>query len=198
MPPQQPPPKKKSKLGLIIGIIVGALVLCGVIGVLGSHSNSGTKVDTTANIISTTTNSTNTSPQQPTQQHFKVGDTVKVGTDWQVVVNGIKTSSGGQFDTLKPGKTFVEIDVSLTNISSQEQNTSSIGDWTLLDGTGAKADWDTVSDGSSPAPDGKIEPGQTLRGTLAYQADATQKKFTLEFAPSMFESGQTLWDLTLS
>jgi len=201
MPPQQPaqPPKKKGKaLWIILGII-GALVVCGAIANAGSHASSGTKVDTTANIGSSTTNSTNagSTSSQPTQQHFKVGDTVKVGTDWQIVVNGIKTSSGGQYDTLKPGKRFIEVDVSMTNVSAQERSTSGVIDWTLLDSTGAKADWDSVSDGSAAEPDGKIEPGQTLRGTLAYQATATEGKFTLEFSPELFSSGQTLWDLSV-
>lgn len=114
-----------------------------------------------------------------------------------MVVNGVKTSSGGTYDTLKPGKTFIEVDVSVTNTSSQEQNTSGVIDWTLLDSTGQKAEWDAVSDGSAPEPDGKIEPGQTLRGTIAYQADATQKSFTFEYSPSLLSSGQTIWDLSV-
>ncbi|HEY4034150.1 MAG TPA: DUF4352 domain-containing protein [Ktedonobacteraceae bacterium] len=195
MPMQQPPKKSKKGLWITLGIIIGAVVLCAAIA-SGSH-NTGTKVSDTSSSTTKSTNDTTTSSQPPPQQHFKVGDTVKVGTDWQVVVNGIKTSSGGEFDTLKPGKRFIEVDVSMTNTSTQEQTTSGIVDWTLLDSTGQKADWDTVSDGSAPEPDGKIEPGQTLRGTLAYQAVATQNSFTLEFDPSMFGSGQTLWDLTV-
>lgn len=199
MPPQQPMqpqmPPKKSRKGLWIGlaIVIGVIVVCSAMASHGS-SNTGTVVSTSNS--STTTNSTNQTAQQPTQQHFKVGDTVKV-TDWQIVVNGIKTSSGGQYDTLKPGKRFIEVDVSMTNVSAQERNTSGIVDWTLLDSTGAKADWTTVSDGSAAEPDGKIEPGQTLRGTLAYQAPATESKFTLEFSPELFSSGQTLWDLSV-
>jgi TusA-related sulfurtransferase len=38
--PQQIPPKKKKRLGLIIGLVCGAIVLCGVIGSLSSESSN--------------------------------------------------------------------------------------------------------------------------------------------------------------
>jgi len=62
------PPKKKSRKGLIIaGILIGAVVLCGVIAT-GSNSNTGTKVDTTAssNAVSSSDSGhkDNTSSQQ--------------------------------------------------------------------------------------------------------------------------------------
>ncbi len=62
--PQQPQqPAKKKKWPLIIGIIVGALVLCGICGGIGSmmsHSGSTTTTTTTSSSSDTSSSSTTT------------------------------------------------------------------------------------------------------------------------------------------
>jgi hypothetical protein len=164
-----------------IAIIAGSFLAC------GGSDNTGTQANATNN--STTTS-------QPTQ-HFKVGDTVKVGDTWQVVINSVKTDPPGQFSSLKSGNVYLLIGVSLTNISNKEQTTSSLADWKLT-GTDGQS-YNTTYDSDAPsAPDGKVEAGSPSKGTLVYEVPSTVKEFRLAFAPSFFSSGQTIWDLTVS
>jgi hypothetical protein len=192
MPPQQPvqPPKKKSKLWLILGIVVGAVVLCGVIGAVAANSgksNTGTAISSSSG---STTNNT-----QP-QQHFKVGDTVKVGTTWQAVVNSVKTDDGGQYSTLKSGDTYLVADISLTNLSNQEQNVSSLAQFTLQDTTGQKYD-ESIDPNAGASLDGKVEAGQPLRGIIAWEVPQAQHGYTLNFVPDLVSSGETTWDVSV-
>lgn len=76
-PPQQPQPpypgytqpqqpQKKKKTGLIIGIIIGALVLCGICGGIGSvMSHSGNSTTTTATTTSNSNTSSTSTPTKP-------------------------------------------------------------------------------------------------------------------------------------
>jgi hypothetical protein len=162
-------------------IVIGALLACG-------ESNTGT---------ATTSNSTNSTTSNSAPQHFKVGDTVKVGDTWQVVVNSVKTDNGGQFSGLKSGDTYLVADVSLTNLSSTEQNVSSVLFFTLQDSTGQKYN-ETVDPNASATLDGKVSAGSPLRGSLVYEVPASMKSFVLNFAPNIAGSGQTTWDITVS
>src|SRR6266852_858736 len=158
-------------------IIVIALLAC------GESNNTGT---------ASTLNSSKTNSSQPAK-HFKVGDTVKVGTDWQVVVNSVKTDDGGQFSSLKSGDTYLVVDISLTNLSSKEQNVSSALSFTLQDTTGQK--YNESIDGNAGATlDGKVSAGSPLKGVIVYEVPSSVKSFVLNFAPDIVSSGQTTWD----
>ena len=104
MPLQQPvqPPKKKSKTKLYIGIIVGALVLCGVIAMATSKGGSTTTTPSSPG------NSNGTNQQQPTAKpqtwqttHTYTGSGIKktesftVGNDWKLQWSCDPTSFGG-------------------------------------------------------------------------------------------------------
>ena len=191
-PVQQQPAKKKPEfLKIGCGVLVAIVVLMIIIGVVsGGKSNTGTAVTTSD---STATNNVNTE----STQHFQVGDTVKVGDTWQVVVNSVKTDLGGQYSILKQGDVYLLIDVSLTNISNKEQVTSSMVDWKLT-GSDGQAYSTSFFSGAPSAPDGKVEAGSPAKGTLTYEVPASIKEFRLAFAPSLFSAGQTIWDLSVS
>jgi len=198
-PQGQPPKKSKKGLWITLGCIIGAVVLCSVIANAASHSNTGTKVSETSSSTTKSTNDTTTSsqsPSQPSQQHFKVGDTVKVGDTWQAVVNSVKTDDGGEYSGLKSGDTYLVVDVSLTNLSSTEQNVSSILYFTLQDSTGQKYD-QGIDINAGATLDGKVEAGQPLRGSLTYEVPASIHNFVLHFSPDIVGSGQTTWDLSV-
>lgn len=173
---QRPKPRRR---GCLISAIVAIVVVIAVVVVVttanGKANNSRTKA----------TNSSQT---------FKVGDVVTVGTDWQVTVNSVKTSAGGNFDALKTGDTFLEISVTMKNISAQEQEASSLIFWSLKDSVGQHYDEAVVTDAPS-TPDGKVAARDKLTGTLSYQVPLTQKQFELSFAPDPVSSGQTIWKL---
>ena len=189
-PPQpQQAPKKKSKLGIGCGVIAAVVILIAIISMAnGSKSNTGT--------IASTSSTANTSTQQQSTQHFKVGQTVTVGNTWQIVVSNVRTDPGGQYDTLKSGDTYLAIDMSFKNISSQEAQLFGTADWTLRDASGQSYDSSYDSNITAAEPEGKVEAGDPAKGTLVYEVPASMKQFTLAFENNSFESGQTIWDIT--
>lgn len=173
---QRPKPRRRGCLiSAIVAIVVVIAIVIAVTAANGKANNSRTN-----------TTSSN--------QTFKVGDVVTVGTDWQVTVNSVKTSTGGDFDQPKTGDTFLEISVTMKNISAQEQDASSLIFWSLKDSTGQQYDEAVVTDAPS-TPDGKVAAGDKLTGTLSYQVPLTQKQFELSFAPDPISTGQTIWKL---
>lgn len=169
-------------------LLFGLVILAGTLLACGGSDNTGT---------STGSSQSTSQPTQSPAKHFKIGDTVKVGDSWQVIVNSVKTDTGGTYSSLKSGDIYLLIDVSMTNISNKEQTTSSIGDWNLQGTDGQKYDSSFFS-GAPSAPDGKVEAGSPSKGTLAYEVPSSVKTFQLAFAPSMFSGGQTIWDLSVS
>ena len=148
--------------------------------------------DTAANSGSTTNGSSSASSSS---KHFKVGDEVKVGTTYVVTVNSVKTSQGDDVFQPKSGNTFLIVDVTLKNVSNQEQNVSSLLMFTLKDATGQTYN-ETIVDNTTP-PDGKLEAGDVLRGQLPYEVPQSQHNFTLAFQADITSGGQTIWDLSV-
>ncbi len=182
-PPVQQKPSKKNKK-LIIGFIaiIALFVIIGVISeVSGESKNSASS----------------TSSSQPLAKHFNIGDTVKVGDTWQAVVNNVKTDNGGQYSGLKSGDTYLVVDISLTNLSNQEQVISSALNFTLQDSTGQKYN-EGIDTNTGATPDGKVAAGSPLRGSIAFEVPVVQKNFTFAFDPNIILSGQTIWDLTIN
>ena len=95
---------------------------------------------------------------------MSIGETVKVGDTWEVVVNSITPNPGDQF--VKPTKgTFAVVNVSLKNVSAKEQNVSSILNFKFQDASGTAYN-ETYLTGASPAPNGKVEAGGSSKGDL--------------------------------
>ncbi len=192
-PPLQPP-KKKSNWGAIILIsLLAAVIVLSCIGIAAVVSNAAQSAQT-LNTGTLATTDTSTSVVTPSQ-HFKVGQLVQIGSTWQATVNSVKVVASDQFNTPKAGDHFVVIDITLKNVSSQEQNISSIINFSLQDATGQKYNETILS--NATAPDGKVEPGSLLRGQLAYEVPTSQKALTFFFEPSFLTSGQTLWDINI-
>jgi uncharacterized protein DUF4352 len=152
----------------------------------------GAASDTASNSGTTTNGGTSSATKS---QHFKVGQQVKVGDTYVVTVNSVKTDAGDDVFKPKDGNTFLIVDVSLKNVSSKEQDLSSLLQFTLKDSSGQKYDETIVS--NATAPDGKIEAGDVTKGQLAYEVPAAQKSFTLAFEADIVSGGQTTWDLSV-
>jgi len=198
LPPFQQPPvqpqKKKSKLGLILAVVAGVLVLAcviaGIVVATASKSvNTGTSVGTNNSSTKTAAPTTSTSTQ-----HFQVGQTVKVGDTWQITINSAKTDNGGQFSTLKSGDEYLNLNITAKNISSQEQNISSAVQFTLTDITGQKYD-ETIDLNAGATLDGKVEAGSQLKGNIAYEVPKSVHSFQMAFEVDIISSGQTIWDV---
>jgi hypothetical protein len=195
MQPTRPPKKKLSKRGVIIAAVIG-IIIAVIAANAGNHGGTPNTATSSTPGSASTGNSTNAPTQPPANQHFKVGDTVTVGSTWKAVVNGVSTDGGNDFSVPKDGHTYLIIDVSLTNLSNKEQNISSLLNFTLKDSTGQKYD-ESIDSNAGATLDGKVEAGGPLRGVIAYEVPANIKSFILAFAPDLMSSGQTIWDLSL-
>lgn len=198
-PPQQPPERKKSKLPIIIGVIV-VLVLfaCVGAGVLASHVSSQ-NASTTTNSSSLNNNSTpdTTSTTVPTNKHYNQTDAVQVGNIYDVKIVSVKTSTGSQlFQPQKAGDVFLVFVIKVKNISSQEQAVSSLLSFTLQDTNGQKYN-ETIDPDAGATLDGKIEPGSLLQGSIVYEVPSSVKNFTLAFQTSLLDTGQVIWNINV-
>ena len=119
----------KKVLGIGCGSVLGLFVLLLIIAVIGSRS--GTKA--------TVTSGASANPSA-TVVPIKVGDKVAAG-NWEYTVT--KVAKPGQvitvdeYTTLKALGTWVEVELTLTNISKQNFDIGT-SDFTLVDATGTK------------------------------------------------------------
>lgn len=200
-----PPPNPQGgnnnrRLFIILGSVLGVIVLacCACVGFAalanrGSNSNLGSLATGDQSTVTATTNATATSA--PTSQHFKVGDHVTVGDTYMVTVNSVKASQGDDFIKPDAGNTFLVVDVTIKNTSSEEQDLSSLLQFSLKDSTGQKYT-ETITASGTP-PDGKLAAGDQVKGQITYEVPKSQHDFTLAFEADFLSSGQTFWDLHL-
>ena len=115
---------------------------------------------------------------------------------WVVTVNSAKTVQGGQFDSLKAGDTFLELDVSAKNETGSTQAFSSLISFKLKDTTGQSYNEAIVSDAPA-SPNGNVTNGSPLRGTLTYEVPSSIKSFTLDFTPGIASTDTATWNVTV-
>lgn len=149
---------------------------------------------TTDNAGSVTTGST--SKTSSTAKHFKVGQQVKIGSTWIVTINSATTHAATEFDTPKAGDTYLVIDATFKNISSSEQNLSTLLQLSLKDSTGQSYD-ETITTFAKQPPDGKVAAGDLNRGQIVYEVPKSQKTYTLAFEADIVSSGQVVWNITI-
>lgn len=175
------PGPSRVRLSLLTGVMFVAAVLILACGG-SSAANTGSVVTGTVPLPSVTP-----------LPHFKVGQQVKVGDTWIVTVNGVTTSDGDVISAPAQGTTYLVINVTLKNISAQEQSVSSFLQFSLKDQTGQQYTEAIVD--FAHAPDGKVEPGDMLRGNFVYQVPTSLHQFTFAFQADITRPGQTLWDI---
>lgn len=133
------------------------------------------------------------SSSTPSNQHFKVGETVKVG-DWEITVTKAEPNNGTEFFKPADGNQFLNISASLHNLSSKEQSVSSIIFFDLKDADGNKAKSALTS--SDPVLGGKVEAGGKLAGLVGFEVKKETKNFILTFSPG-FGGGSALFDINI-
>ena len=166
----------------LLGILALVIMACG-----GTSANTGTSVGTNGGSPTATSGSSGGS------KHFKIGDQVKVGDTYIVTINSFKTNPGDEFSKPKTGNQFVVVDATFKNVSSQEQELSTLLQCTLKDTTGQKYT-ETITLGVTP-PDGKLAAGDLVKGQIAYETPLAQHDFTFAFEEDFISGGQTIWDL---
>lgn len=201
-----PAPQRKSNTTLlaVIGVIVAILIVgVGVIVAVSrssgnSNNNQPTTQVTTPAGQPTQGSQPTTLPTNSASSNHKVGD--KVSLDgYTIVVNSVKTTPGGQYDTPEhAGDIYLEVDVSITNQTGKAQSFDSMESFTLKDSTGQQYDQTILLDAPS-SPDGTIQNGGTLRGTMPYEIAPSMKSFELDFTPDPFgNTDQATWNLSVS
>lgn len=198
--PQQPyqqPPKKKRRIWLwaLIGTVV-IFAMCSIAalaskGGSGSSNPSVTSTTTTSK-TSSQNNKSNNSSSSSTSQNQSNGP-VSVADTWQVTLGNITTSDGDAISQPDPGDVYLQIDVTMKNISDQTQIASSVLMWNLADTSGKQ--YDPVLLTSANSPDGDVGTGNSLQGTLVYEVPQSTTSFTLSFTSDP-NSDPVQWDIT--
>ncbi|MDQ2903326.1 MAG: DUF4352 domain-containing protein [Ktedonobacteraceae bacterium] len=206
--PMMPPPPPKKRNGWLIGIIVGVVVLlvaCSVIGFFAFRAigQTAANINSLATITvpaitpqATDQATSQTTPQGPSQssQHHQVGETIAADATWTVTVHSVKTSQGTDIEKPDAGKTYLLIDVTVKNTSSQSQPSSSLLQFTLRDSSGQQIN-ETIATFVPNAPNGNVEAGGQIRGTLVYQVPTGTNTYTLAFDPSLTSQTSVIWDI---
>lgn len=204
--PQQPyyqpsmPSQQKSKAGWLWGwilVLLAASVFSCTIGYAAGSRTAG--VTTPA---STDTNFS-VSTQAPTSQNtndtsiYNVGQKAIADSKWEVTITGTKTEQESEFQKPASGHRFLLISVLLKNISSETLSASSLMQWDLRDLTGQKYTEKLVTDSNSTPPDGKVQPGDPLKGVLSYEVPTDTKKFRLGYITSITDNSITTFEISL-
>ncbi|MDQ2884928.1 MAG: DUF4352 domain-containing protein [Chloroflexota bacterium] len=192
MPPQ--PLRRPRRWPWIVALIVVFFIGFGL-GHIGTGGGTAA-VQNTATIQTTATHAS-TAPQQTPQTsntgHHKIGETVNVDDIWQVTVTGAKTNQGDDIMHPKAGHAFLSIDVSMKNISSSQQAASSLIQYSLRDTAGQQYNETIATNATSP--DGPVNAGAPLKGTLTYEVPTSTKSFVLGFIATL-TGQQASWDIT--
>ena len=197
--PMQPVPKKKGRGLLIAGIIIVVLLFgCVGAGALAvsrisptTISNTGSSKVGVANGITPTLGSTQT-------KGYKIGDVVQVGANWDVTLDGVKTSMGSGYVTPTTGMKFLIVSLSMKNLSAETQTVSSIVQFTLRGDDGTKYEVTVYPDAGSII-DGSVDAGQPAKGIIVYNIPTTTKTFHLKFESNPFEASPSsaTWNLSV-
>ena len=171
-------------------VLIGTLLVLVVCGVIAAQSSKKSDQNTLVQSSTTSTSAANTA-------HFKLGDTSNVGSYWQATINSFKAVPGSDFDQPKSGNRFIAVDITVKNTSTASHILSGLVSFSLKDSTGQKYT-ETFVTGLPAAPDGTVEAGGVVRGTIAYEVPNTQKTFAFSFQPDFADTNQSIWDLTLS
>ncbi|MCL2606043.1 MAG: DUF4352 domain-containing protein [Coriobacteriia bacterium] len=124
---------------------------------------------------------------------FSVGDTVEAG-NFRVTVNSVRTDTGEDFFGPDEGNEFFYVDMSIENISDDEQTISSILMFTIFDEDGRQLDQALFAD-TQGSLDGTIAPTRTLTGEYAVEAPEGATGLELQFEGALFGGRVILFEL---
>lgn len=198
-PPQMPPqaPKKRSKLVWIIGGIVAVVLVCCIGGIAAvANGGKGTSNNTASNPTSVSTSAPTSAPtQNPNAGHHKVGDTISTAT-WQVTLNSAAAYAGdpNQFEVPKDGDTFLVLEGTFKNLTSQSQPLSTLLMFELQDSQGNKYDEALLI--SVTGPDGTVLANGPAHGKWGYEVPTSLHSFILVFSDD-FGLTSYAWDVSI-
>lgn len=169
------------KKGLVV--LLSAMVISGAL--VGCGSDTPKKVEDQ--------NQKQEQQQESKVETFKVGDTIQT-KDFKITVNKVETSEGGEFVKPKDGNEFIKADITIENISKEEQNVSSMIMFKVVDKDGRSYNQAIVEDQNGQL-DGKVAPGRKMTGEYVVEVPKEATGLQLEFDSSLLTSGQVIVDL---
>jgi len=199
-PPAPPsaPKKANRKSGVLVSIVVILALLVASGGTLFAlhlrstvQSKKTPTVQATAASTATPVVSTTGTLNQPLQ----------AGENWVVTVTKVTTTTNSDFPP-QTGYTYLEISLSLKNVSATPQMLASLLQFTFTDANGKKyneAVAITKDTNIQQTPDGTLNSGQTLKAQLSYLVPQSQHTFTLSFVYDLIEGGSSAvtWQLNV-
>jgi hypothetical protein len=197
--PQPPAGAKKPRLLLIIGLIVlTLLVIGGGTFELVAHKNSSPTVTPITHNTSTANRGTPTTRPTASRSAFNsVGVPVQAGNDWLVTITSARATSASLIAP-NAGNTYLEMHLTLKNISARTITLASLLEFSLTDASGHRYN-ETVTDTNlRRTPDGNINAHQTLDAQIAYEVPKNQHTFifTFAFGLSSGSGASVSWKLT--
>ena len=211
IPPYMPPPQgpKKSNTGLIAIIsiiVVVVLILAGVGVAFAVRANNNTAnaptptpaATATSGVTPTPTATLPTSTTPGTTTSGTLNQPVQAGTDWVVTVTNVTATTNSDLPP-KAGNTYLEITLTLKNVSATTQLVSSLLQFSLADTNGAKYDESLTDTNITKTPDGNVAAGQTLNAQLAYEVPQSQHHFVLGFDYGLIDGSDSTvtWQLNV-
>lgn len=203
---QPPQPRRKTNVGCIITIVVLIIIL-----VVGGGATFAFVRSQQASATPTAGPGTTTANTTPTQAAGKtptlpsngstgtVGQPLQAGANWVATLTRATTTTSSSFPP-KPGQTYLEISMSLKNVSTSTQPVSSLLQFSLKD-TGGASYSETLTDTNitRTLDSTGVAPQQTLDGQIAFEVPQSQHNFLLTFNYDLTTGGTGVasWLLTV-
>lgn len=127
---------------------------------------------------------------QPSNQYYSVGDTISMG-DFELTLNSAKLADQDVFGNI-PDELSLVVNATITNISDEVQNVSSMLMFSLYDEELYEREISFMVD-TKGSLDGELGPGRSMRGEIAYNIDEGQSQWEFIFEPVVFQHGQAIF-----
>jgi len=174
-----------KKVLLVLMILTSLIfVACG--------TNTAEKVEAPI-VESEQTQSEPASEPEPVTEVFKIGDTVSIG-DVEFTVNNARFDKGSDFSKPEEGMKYLVIDATVENKSNEPFALSSMMCFTLYDEEDYACDMQIFAE-TKGSLDGEIAPGRKIKGEIAFDVSADQKKWELVFKPDLVITGQAIYEI---
>ena len=125
--------------------------------------------------------------ETPKTEIFEIGDTIKMGS-LQFKVNSVRTSEGDEFSKPDEGNVYLCVDITIENISNEEETISSLLMFKIVDKDGRSYDMAIFADAEGSV-DGSLGVGRKMTGELSFEVPKDINEFELEINPEIFGTG---------
>lgn len=148
--------------------ILIVIVVIGVGGALGGGSD-----DNKAKKVASDNSSTAKTSDSAKEEMFKVGDTADLN-GYQIKVNSVDFSDGGDFTTPAEGKKFIIINLTITNNTDKQESFNPLDYSINEDGVSSSTGF-TYLDGVETLNSGTLDKGASVTGNLVGEVNPNAK-----------------------